>query len=173
MEIRKTKKTDLCAIDEIINDARAYFRESGIPQWQGEYPSAADFTADIEGGRSYVAEEDGRVIGVLCLDFRPDPNYTEIFEGSFRSDEKYAAVHRIAVAKSEKGKGTAPKMIKEMTEIARERGVVWLRADTHRKNLSMQRMLAKCGFVHCGTIYLEGVHDAEHERFAFDLNTEK
>lgn len=169
MIIRETKERDIPKILDIVSEAREYFRASGIPQWQGDYPSEADYRADIDAGRSYVAEKDGEVVGMLCLDFRPEPDYSEIFEGSFSSDEPYATVHRIAVSKSEKGKGTAAQMIKRMAEITAGHGVRFLRADTHRKNSSMQRMLEKCGFTKCGIIYLEGVHDDIHERFAFDL----
>ena len=42
MEIRKSKKSDVLQIVEIINQAKAYLKENGIPQWQNGYPDACD-----------------------------------------------------------------------------------------------------------------------------------
>lgn len=167
MIIRKATCADLAQIMKIVNEARAYFAAEGIPQWQGEYPSAEDFRSDIEGGRLYVAEED-RVLGVYCYDTRGDKNYNEIFDGSFRKNEPYAAIHRVAVSSEAKGKGIAGKMVDHASSLAKSEGLTYMRGDTHRKNLSMQKMLTKNGFSHCGIIYLDGKKNGENERFAFD-----
>ena len=57
-------------------------------------------------------------------------------------------VHRVASAGIAKGAGSfcmnwASKQCEN------------LKIDTHKDNYVMQNMLKKCGFVHCGTIYLE------------------
>lgn len=169
MFIRKAKKTDLNKIMEIVGEARAYFKANGIPQWQGEYPSQADFESDIEGDRLYVAEKAGKILGVYCFDLRGDKNYDEIFDGSFRLDEKYGAIHRVAVSSDAKGQGLGGIMVAHASALTREAGLRYLRGDTHRKNLSMQRMLTKNGFSECGIIYLDGKKDYENERVAFDL----
>ena len=153
---------------EIVEQARAYFASAVIPQSQGEYPSRWYFENDIEGDRLYVADDNGKIMGVYCYDTRPDSNYDQIFEGSFRSEEPYAAIHRIAVAAEAKGKGIAGRMVDHAAALARKQGFSFMRGDTHRLNLSMQRMMEKNGFKHCGIIYLCGKRDAENERFAFD-----
>lgn len=169
MIIRKAKRADLDRIEEIVNEARAYFKANGIPQWQGEYPSRADFDSDIEGDRLYVAENEEKVLGVYCFDLRGDKNYDEIFDGSFRLDEKYGAIHRVAVSSDAKGQGLGGIMVAHASSLTKEAGLRYLRGDTHRKNLSMQKMLTKNGFTKCGIIYLDGKKDCENERFAFDL----
>lgn len=169
MIVRKAKKADIERIMEIVGEARAYFKANCIPQWQGEYPSYADFEGDIEGDRLYVAVNDGRVLGVYCFDLRGDKNYNEIFDGSFRLTEKYGAIHRVAVSSEAKGQGIGGMMVSHAIGLTREAGLFYLRGDTHRKNLSMQKMLTKNGFKPCGIIYLEGKKDYENERIAFDL----
>lgn len=169
MLIRKAVKSDLDRICEIVNEARAYFKENGIPQWQGEYPSRADFEGDIDGGRLYVAENEKKVLGVYCFDLRGDKNYDEIFDGAFRLDEKYGAIHRVAVSSDAKGQGIGGLMVEHAVALTQEAGLRYLRGDTHRLNLSMQRMLTKNGFCKCGTIYLYGKKDNENERVAFDM----
>lgn len=166
--VRKTTSADLGRITAIVSEAREYFARAGIPQWQGEYPARSDFEDDIKGGRSYVAEEDGVVLGVYCYDTRGDANYNEIFEGAFTSDAPYAAIHRIAVAADAKGRGIAGKMVEHAVSLALAEGFQYMRGDTHRLNLSMQRMFAKNGFIHRGIIYLGGIKDHENERFAFE-----
>ncbi len=167
--IRAATGADLDRIMEIVNEARAYFKANGIPQWQGEYPSRADFESDIEGGRLYAAENEERVLGVYCFDLRGDKNYNEIFEGSFRLCEKYGAIHRVAVSSDAKGQGIGGIMVAHACDLAREAGLRYLRGDTHRKNLSMHKMLTKNGFSKCGVIYLDGKKDYENERIAFDM----
>lgn len=168
MEIRKANIGDLERIMEIVDEARAYFAAAGIPQWQGDYPSRIDFEWDISGERLYVAEDDGLILGVYCYDNRGDDNYNEIFEGSFSLDQPYAAIHRVAVAAAAKGRGIAGRMVEHATSLALSEGFGYMRGDTHRLNLSMQRMFEKNGFSRCGIIYLGGKRDDENERFAFD-----
>lgn len=50
MEIRKSKKSDVLQIVEIINQAKAYLKENDIPQWQNGYPDACDVLDDIQKG---------------------------------------------------------------------------------------------------------------------------
>lgn len=170
VKIRKTEKEDLPYIMEIVCEARRYFAENSIPQWQGEYPSERDFEEDIEGGRSFVATDDtGTVLGVYCFDTRGDENYNEIFEGAYSSSEPYSAIHRVAVCAKAKGMGIAGKMVSHAVEMSRELGFRFMRGDTHRLNISMQRMLEKNGFKHCGIIYLGGKKDSENERFAYEM----
>lgn len=168
MEIRKAVRADIAQIMKIVNEARAYFAASGIPQWQGEYPSESDFLGDIEGERLYVACDD-EVLGVYSYDNRGDRNYDEIFEGSFSLDEPYAAIHRVAVASSAKGQGIAGKMVEHAFSLAKSEGFRYMRGDTHALNRSMQRMFQKNGFRKCGVIYLGTKKDFENERIAFDI----
>ncbi len=169
MTIKKATKADLNRIMEIVDQARAYFKANNIPQWQGDYPSRINFESDIEGDRLYVAENEGKVLGVYCFDLRGDENYNEIYEGSFRLDEKYGAIHRVAVSSDAKGQGIGGCMVAHASALTREAGLRYLRGDTHRKNLSMQKMLTKNGFTKCGIIFLDGKRDDENERFAFDM----
>ena len=47
-------------------------------------------------------------------------------------------------------------MMTYLAELARGKGKLSLRIDTHEGNLAMRKMLAKNGFVYCGVIYLAG-----------------
>ena len=77
---------------------------------------------------------------------------------------EYAVIHRIAVSEKIKGKGTAAKIIKLIEEKCKEKNIKSIKIDTHKDNISMQRLLEKSGFKYCGIIYLED----GNERIAFE-----
>ncbi len=168
MAIRLANTRDLDRIMLIVDSAREYFASAGIPQWQDGYPSHTTFEDDITLNRLYVYEEEDTVLGLYCYDNGGDDNYTEIWDGSFSSNEPYAAIHRIAVAPEAKGKGIAVKLTEHATALAISQGFSYIRGDTHRLNLSMQRLLAKSGFAKCGIIYVDKKKTPENERFAFE-----
>lgn len=152
MEIREAEEKDLKQIMEIISQARAYFRANGIPQWQGEYPCEDDIRNDIGNG-GMVIEENGNVIAYCMIAQMVDPNYAYI-EGAWLNERSYIVMHRTCVADICKGKGIGRLFTQYAMKKARDHRIQDLRADTHETNVSMQRMLEKDGFVHCGTIYV-------------------
>lgn len=165
MIFRKTRVEDIPEIMVMIDQAKAYMKENGINQWQNGYPNAQSIQNDIDHDYSYVMEADGKVVGTMAVIFDGEPTYDKIYDGSWKTtEEPYAAVHRVAVDAQCKGKGIAGAMIEEVAKICREKGVRSIKNDTHRDNLSMQRMQAKNGFEYCGVIYLED----GAERIAFE-----
>ena len=157
MYIRKTVKADLPTIGEIYENAKRFMRESGNPnQWNAGTPNIDTAREDMEQGRGYVVEEDGKVIAVFMFSLEGEPTYAKIYEGEWINDAPYGVIHRIAVA--EQGKGIIGFCIDECFACCQN-----LRIDTHRNNLPMQRALLKRGFQYCGIIYLEN----SDERLAY------
>lgn len=156
MAIRLTKKEDLPAIEGLYSDAKAALREMNIDQWQtGDYPNSLDAEEDMQRGCGYVFEEGGEVLGVACLDFGHEPTYDHI-DGAWGADvDSYAYLHRIAISSRAKGKGIAGQFFAELERQARARSVNVMRVDTHAKNLPMQRVVQKAGFVNRGVITVE------------------
>ncbi len=152
--IRKTEIKDIPSVMKVIDAAKAYFKDSGIDQWQNGYPNEEALKADIAKGCSYVLSEEDQIVGTCFITFERDPYYTVIENGSWQNDEEYGVVHRIAVLPSYKGKGYAAQFIREAERQAKEKSIRNLRADTHADNRSMRRMLEKNGFVYCGDVYV-------------------
>ena len=69
MEFRKSIKSDVSRIMEIIRQAQEYFKLQGINQWQNNYPNENTIMGDINNGYSYVLEKDNKVIATLALSF--------------------------------------------------------------------------------------------------------
>lgn len=156
MEITHTKKEDIYSVVEIMNEAKQYFKQHHIPQWQNEngYPNEKDVQWDMHKGGSWVVKENADILGYSFIDVYNDPNYAYI-EGKWLNNEPYVVIHRTCVKSAYKGRNIASLFVKKAEEICKEKKIYNIRVDTHEKNIAMQHMLEKNGFVKVGTIYVE------------------
>ena len=156
MEIRKTRLEDLNTVMVLYAHARAFMAEHGNPNQWGPtcWPPEELIRQDIARGKSYVCLSEGRIVGVFYFDQGPDiePTYVQIEDGAWRDQSPYGVVHRIASDGTQRGTGAFC--------------INWaygqcghLRIDTHGDNRVMQGLLAKLGFVHCGTIHVREDND--------------
>ena len=164
MEFRKAVETDKNNIMKIINQAKAYFKENGIDQWQDGYPNMTTIQKDIMDGNGYILLKDKEIVATSAVIFGKEKNYETIFQGKWISEGEYVAIHRIAVTSRYKGLGLSTEIIKNIEAISLEKGVHSIKVDTHKQNLSMQKLLEKNNFQYCGIIYLED----KSERIAFE-----
>jgi hypothetical protein len=140
---------DLQEVMDIYAHARAFMAQTGNPnQWGDGHPSEELIREDIRRGISYVGEEDGRIEAVFVYFAGVDPTYDYIENGSWKNEEPYGVIHRIASRGTVKGSGS--------------KCLLWgfaqcgnLKIDTHDDNVVMQHVLEKNGFEKCGRIYLE------------------
>ncbi len=159
MEIRKTIAADIPQLTEIFDEARKTISMLGIDQWQNGYPSRSVIENDIKKAQSYCVILDGATVGTFALIEDGEPTYDEIFDGAWLTGNGktgYYAIHRVAISVKNRGSGISTKIIDFCAAAAQNAGKSSLRIDTHKGNKVMRRMLEKHGFVHCGTIYLEG-----------------
>lgn len=156
MIFRRTEEKDRDQVVALWQQARIYFREQGIDQWQDGYPNEESLTEDMARGESYVLADEatGQVLVTAYISLAGEPDYRDIYEGSWLHDGFYGVVHRVAVTPERKGQGLAGILMGHAARLCRSRGAASLRVDTHEENKSMQRMLAKNGFLYCGVIYL-------------------
>ena len=156
MEFRKATKKDLDRVMQIIFDARTRIGKLGIDQWQYGYPTRDIVKEDIALERYYVGEDNENILVVFAMIDDGEPTYDVIYDGTWLTadDDKYMAVHRIAVAGDSLGRGVASAALAFVAAQGISRGFVGIRIDTHEGNVPMRGMLEKNGFVHCGTIYL-------------------
>lgn len=156
LKFRKAVEADIDSILNIIRQAQNYFKEQGIDQWQNGYPNYDTIKSDIDNQSGYVLLKDNEIVATVALIFDGEKSYESIYGGSWiSSGEDYATIHRIAVNSQYKGLGLGSIIIKKIEDICSIRGINSIRVDTHKDNLSMQRLLHKNGFKYCGIIYLE------------------
>jgi GNAT superfamily N-acetyltransferase len=162
MIIRKATEKDAVEANAIYDAARKYMRDNGnLYQWSAEYPGINDILTDIPEGTSYVAEDDGEIVGVFHFHIGEDVTYKKIYEGRWKNDKPYAVIHRIAVKYH--GRGIADFIYSECFKLYPN-----LKIDTHKDNYPMQKSLVKNGFEYCGIIHLL----SGEERMAFQKTEE-
>ena len=145
--IRSAREDELPMIQQIISNARAFMRANGnMTQWTGGYPSDELLLKDIRADALKICLADGAPCAVFAL-CGLEETYKTIEEGAWPDDRAYLTVHRLACA--ERGKGAGAFCLR----YARSFGLP-VRADTHRDNLPMQRLMLKNGFSYCGVIHL-------------------
>lgn len=152
MILRPTKIEDISRVIDIINQAKTYFKNNDIDQWQDGYPNEETIEKDIENNEAYVLEEDGVILGTCMVTIHGEHAYNRI-EGKWILNCPYICVHRIAVDNEYKGKGLASTILDQVVAMYPDYHSV--RMDTHHDNLSMQSFLTKYGFKYCGEITLK------------------
>lgn len=165
LRFRPATRHDLPQILRIIRGAQARMRAAGSLQWQDGYPAAADIAADLADGRGYVLCESRRPepIAYGAVVFDGEPAYERI-EGAWLTERPYVAIHRLAVADGELGRGIGTEFLHRACALARSKGIGAMRIDTNFDNRAMLHILRREGFVCCGKVrYRSG------ERLAFEM----
>ena len=168
IECRSAHEGDLGALEEILAQAKKQLAKHKVDQWNANYPTHEDFLADISEGECYVLVCDGNVGAFFTLTAIPEENYSAITDGKWSSDAPYATLHRCAIADQWRGSGLSDRMIRECERLAVGLGLNWLRVDTHKKNKSMQNLLARCGFQFRGNVLVDAPEGHDPRRKAFE-----
>ena len=136
-QIRRATARDLETVCAVYAAARSFMRAHGNPtQWPGDYPDLRDAEKDLEADALWVLDEGAGPVAVMSVLPGPDPTYARIEGEPWLNDDPYWVMHRLAVAESGRGIGSAM--------------LAWL-CDRH-DNVPMQRALERAGFVRRGTI---------------------
>lgn len=138
----------------MINSAKKLLHDEGVDQWQNGYPDEKCIQQDIQAGRGYFAQIEGKKVGYLCIDFDGEPAY-EHLQGEWDTPEPYVVVHRMAFLADARGKGLSESVLTKAGELAVERGVHSFRVDTDEDNERMKHILARLGFTYRGTIWFD------------------
>lgn len=141
---------------QIVHGAQQFMRDNGVDQWQDGYPDVRVMQKDMEDHTGYVWVDDaGHITGIITIIPGHEPSYDVIYDGAWQTGEPYASIHRVAVDSQCRTRGTAVAMMKAAEAVVVQHGgMQGIRIDTHEDNISMRKMLTKCGYTHCGTIYL-------------------
>ena len=154
LRFRKGKMEDMERIMELVADAQNWFQEQEIDQWQDGYPTREIMLSDIVDGENYIVEYNNIIASTFVVSFEGEPTYNEIKGKGWLNENRYAVVHRIAVAGECRRKGFAREILHFVEGLCVEQGVCDIRIDTHRDNQAMRSLLKKLGYVHCGRITL-------------------
>ncbi len=162
MKVCLAKQNDVQEIMSLIAQAKLFLAEQKIDQWQNGYPDISDILLDIAQQNGYVAYQNHEIVGYVCISFDGEPCY-DVIKGEWLSKQAYATIHRMTVENRQKGKGLAGKLFDFAEQLCAKKKIHSLRVDTDEKNLLMQRVFAKQGFVYCGVVDV-----GDSEKIAFE-----
>lgn len=147
MIIREARIEDLKRILEIYEIAKAFMRKTGNShQWNSSYPDPKLLEEDINKQQLYVMEEESIIHCVFAFIIGEDPTYNEI-EGAWLDHSTYGTIHRIA------SDGTMHQVFNKAVDFCSKK-CAHLRADTHKDNKVMQKVILRTGFKETGIIYV-------------------
>ena len=159
MEIKYAKYENIENILNIINQAKEYFKQEKIFQWNSEYPNYDTIKRDIDKNTSFVVVDNNNIIATFALIIGEDKNYKKIYNGKWLTNGLYGTIHRIAIHNDYKRKGIANKILKYSEEYCLKNKVKSLRIDTHKLNRPMLSLIEKNNFTYCGIIKVEDLTD--------------
>jgi GNAT superfamily N-acetyltransferase len=163
MILRKATSSDIPIIWEILQEAIEQRRLDGSNQWQDGYPNEGTIADDLQNGFGYVLLDGAIVIAYAAIIFGVEPAYNEI-EGEWLSIQDYVVVHRVATAKTYKGKGIATKLFQMIEEMALSRQIYSIKVDTNFDNIPMMKILDKLAYSYCGEVYYRGAPRRAYEK---------
>lgn len=185
MIFRQATTADIDAVMAVIEDGRMALANLGLDQWQGAEPSRETIASDIACGYSYLVanDADNTVLATVCFWDCGEPDYDRVVSGSWLTDSPnsletalksdapitYVALHRLASSASSRRKGVASFMIRSCFDLARERGLESVRADTHAGNIPMQRTFEKLGMARCCEVHITNPTEATKLRVGYEI----
>ncbi|MBO6046402.1 MAG: GNAT family N-acetyltransferase [Erysipelotrichaceae bacterium] len=165
MFVTKATTQDISDICTIYDQAKTYFFEHQIDQWQDGYPNQQSLIEDIQKENSYKLMNDGHLVGTAYIAVEDEPTYHEIIGQWLTKNEPYVVIHRIALDPNFKGRSAASQFVKYAISLAKNNQCGSIRIDTHLDNQSMRHFLKKNGFSECGIIHLlDGAKRIAYER---------
>ena len=164
---RNASEQDLPEMLEIVAYAKKTLKAHRVDQWQGPYPEAEDFMADISRNESYVVLHGDEICAFFTLSVLPEDCYEDIKDGRWSRDGEYCVVHRIAVGEGWRGTEIAKKTLRFAEERSLQLGRDYIRIDTHRKNKAMQKLLRSEGYGYRGNLEIlcEPGHDSARQGY--------
>ncbi|MBQ6365463.1 MAG: tRNA (guanosine(37)-N1)-methyltransferase TrmD [Oscillospiraceae bacterium] len=168
LSCRTARVEDLPVILQIVSDARRILAQRRIDQWQGDYPTEKDFSADIDRGECYLIFHGEEAAGVFTLSGSHQAEYDALTDGKWACETgHYCVLHRAALLAKYRGSGISRFLLKQVEEIACSGGFDSVRTDTHRKNKGMRSLLLNEGFAFRGNVLVstEPGHDPHRQAF--------
>ena len=153
--LRISSPLDIDAAEAVIDSARSFLREQGLPQWQGGYGPNRDSVALAVGtGAAYVLVDNGKIHGYASLDPGPDHDYEAVEPWRKpRSTGGYTVINNISISTPKRGYGSL--LLARITEISKLQGFAEVRSCTHKDNQIMRHSFLKAGLTEACTMRLD------------------
>lgn len=150
---RPAGTSDIDAITALVREAADWLAELGLDQWRGdEERCRSRVHTDIVAGSVWVVEDDGVVVATITVDEWADADFWR--HTDHVHDALYA--HRMAVARSHKGRGLGSALLDLAANLAERECRSWLRFDAWSTNDALHRYYEQQGFEMVRNVPVDG-----------------
>jgi GNAT superfamily N-acetyltransferase len=147
MLIRAGHSADIPTIVRWRKETAAWLARNGSDQWSEAGLADDEFltrvTNSISAGETWIAENDGKVVGTAAIDQWADPGLwtpAELAESLI--------IHRMIVPRSHAGQGIGEFLLDHADRLAAAAGQRWLRLDAWTVNTQLHKYYRAQGFQH-------------------------
>lgn len=153
MIIRPARGEDVDEVMRLRAGASRWLASIGSDQWARPWPTEQEMRAaisrSIAAGETWMAEQDGRIVGTLAVDEQGPP------AGLWTPEEEAQPVryvHRVIIDRSVAGQGIGAQLLDWAAGLARKQGAQWLRADVWTTNTALHDYYQQQGWTHVRTV---------------------
>ncbi len=172
--IRRAQEADLFNVEALIEDAKQVLKLHDNPQWQDGHPELATLKNDIQNGNNWLLIDDNHIVGTAVLQFQAEQSYDEITAGQWKGpDEPYAIIHRLTIDRRVSDRHLGKLFLANLISVGILQGIRNFRYDTHLKNVPMQKLGEKMGFVKRGIVYIKDQTDPKHLAYELRLSAQQ
>lgn len=153
--IRKATEHDLDAVSRLYDDLNDHLAANiNYPGWRkGSYPLRADAEEGLSNDTLHVAEIDGTIAGTVMYLRTQDPAYRNA-DWQIPYNSPVLTLHILAIHPAYQGRGVGRALMDYAETLAKERGALAVRLDTHEGNAPACRLYEKCGYSMRGLVDL-------------------
>lgn len=162
-EFRKATPAEIPEIWHILKGAIQRRKEDGSTQWQDGYPNVEVIKKDLEKKGAYVLTKEEEILGYCAVLINDEPQYEKI-EGKWLSEQDYIVIHRVAVSQNHLGKGLAKRIFGFIEELALNKNIFSIKADTNFDNGAMLKIFKQLDYHYCGEVYFRGSPRKAYEK---------
>ncbi|MCA1195333.1 GNAT family N-acetyltransferase [Saccharopolyspora sp. 6V] len=143
--LRRAELSDLGEICQLREESARWLARAGFDQWNNTGISLGQFsqrvTESIDGGETWVIEQDAHVVSTAAIDSKSDP-------GLWSKEElrESVIIHRMMTSREYSGRGYGSLLIKLARHIGFRRGKNYVRLDAWSSNESLHRYYEEQGF---------------------------
>jgi ribosomal protein S18 acetylase RimI-like enzyme len=150
LTLRKAGPADLGAALALLAEAAEWLYQRGVRQWPRGGFGAERIEPLIEEGVLYLVGDGAAKVAVIAVDGHADPEFWS------PADDPHAAlyVHKLAVSRTQAGRGVGDALLDWAGLAARAAGRRWLRLDCAKGNPGLQNYYRARSFTHLRTVDL-------------------
>ena len=155
MELFKATAENLEEIIGLYQRVAAAMEEEGLDCWDwGIYPTEQMVREDVDRGRLWLQQADGRLVAAVTVMTEQKPEYEKL---EWTCGIRPGVFQRLAVNPSIQGAGWGGGVLDDVQQILRREGCDCIRCDADARNTRALRLYEKMGFRNCGDMKREGL----------------